>query len=116
MLPPVNTQAGAQAQASTAQYQVSTTRWRSAEGRLVNWQRTGVALTANGTLQLDPRTARTGTDQYGVGKYQGGNFYIGGSFLVGEALGPVVMTNFPFSEAIPSWNAVTPPGTWIEVL
>lgn len=33
----------------------------------------------------------------------------------GVAVGPVQMTAAPFSELIPSWNAVTPPGTWIEI-
>ena len=45
----------------------------------------------------------------------GGNFYNGGSFFVGEAIGPIVTPSFAFSEAIPSWNANTPNGTWIEV-
>ena len=115
LLPIMDTPQSSQAQVGSAQYQVATSRWRSADNRLVNWVRKGVALAPGGKLQLDPRTAVEGTDQYAPGKYQGGNFYNGGSFLVGEALGPVVMTAFPFSEAIPSWNAVTPPGTWIEV-
>src|SRR5439155_7877272 len=37
-----------------------------------------------------------------------------GSFFVGEATSPVVTTGFPFSEAVPSWNADTSPGMWIE--
>jgi hypothetical protein len=34
---------------------------------------------------------------------------------VGEATGPVVTAAFPFSEAVPSWNASTPAGSWLEV-
>jgi hypothetical protein len=33
----------------------------------------------------------------------------------GLALGPVRHTTAPFRELIPSWNAETPPGSWIEV-
>ena len=33
----------------------------------------------------------------------------------GEAISPVVATPFDLAEAIPSWNADTPPGSWIEV-
>jgi hypothetical protein len=33
----------------------------------------------------------------------------------GTALGPVVESTKPFSELIPSWNAMTPPGTWLEL-
>jgi len=28
---------------------------------------------------------------------------------------PVVQTDLPFDTAIPSWNAMTPPGTWLQV-
>ena len=35
---------------------------------------------------------------------------------VGEATSPIVTTPFAFTEAIASWNAGTPPGTWIEML
>jgi hypothetical protein len=96
-------------------YSAETTRWRSDAGGFAAWQRDGVALAANGALQLDPQKARAGTDPYGPGKYLGGNFYNGGSFIVGEATGPAVTPGFPFSEATPSWNADTPAGTWIEV-
>ncbi|MGE3908024.1 MAG: peptidase C39 family protein [Chloroflexota bacterium] len=33
----------------------------------------------------------------------------------GLATGPVQVTSAPFRELIPSWNAETPPGSWIEV-
>src|SRR5437868_10593433 len=102
-------------QSAGLHYRAQTTRWRAADGQFAGWQLSGVALIAGGSLQLDPRTAQTGTDPYGPGKYKGGNFYNGGSFVVGEATGPVVAPAFSFSEVIPSWNAVTPPGTWLEV-
>ncbi|MCC6178719.1 MAG: peptidase C39 family protein [Chloroflexi bacterium] len=38
-----------------------------------------------------------------------------GAAYAGAALGPVRETSAPYRELIPSWNAETPPGTWIEV-
>ena len=104
----------AQAQNGSA-YRAQTTRWRADDSAFAGWQLDGVTLAANGALQLDVQEASTGTDPYAPGTYRQGNFYNGGSFLVGEATSPVVTSAFPFSEAVPSWNATTPSGTWIEV-
>jgi hypothetical protein len=73
-----------------------------------------VSLTADGSFQMDPQTASTGTDPYAPGAYNGGNFYNGGSFRVGEATSPVMSAGFGFREAIASWEAETPTGTWVE--
>jgi hypothetical protein len=89
-------------------------RWQAARGDFSSWQRTGVALAADGSLQLNPSTAVAGTDPYAPGTYNGGNFYNGGSFRVGEVLSPVMSAGFSFREAIASWEAETPTGTWIE--
>lgn len=73
-------------------------------------------LNASGALEFDGATASPGTDPFGVGGYNGRNYYNGGSFLVGEADSPVITVNdFNYKEAILSWNADTPPGSWIEV-
>jgi hypothetical protein len=42
--------------------------------------------------------------------------YNGRSYRVGVAEGPIVESPFGLTEAIASWNATTPEGTWIEVL
>jgi len=89
-------------------------RWQAARGDFSSWQRTGVVLAADGSLQLNPSTAVAGTDPYAPGTYNGGNFYNGGSFRVGEALSPIMSAGFSFREAIASWEAETPTGTWIE--
>jgi hypothetical protein len=96
-------------------YLAQTTRWRAVEGQFASWQRNGVTLASNGALQLDLRTASSATDPYRPGAYNGHNFYNGGSFLVGEAISPMTASAFRFTQAIPSWNADTPPGTWVEV-
>jgi Peptidase_C39 like family len=99
-----------------AAYQTGFDEWPGASGDFAAWTRSGVALNAGGELVLDPATAVPGTDPYPAGGYYGGNFYNGGSFLVGEATGPEVSAGFDLDELIASWNAVTPDGTWVEVL
>lgn len=89
------------------------TRWRAADGGLSGWTRTGVQL-VGGVAQIDLASAQAGTDPYPAGGYFGHNYYNGGSFLFGEITSPVVSTGFSFSEAIASWNADTPAGSWIE--
>ena len=94
-------------------YQTGFVRWRAADGGFAGWEQDGVKLNAN-SLELDPDTAHPGTDPYTVGAYYGGNYYNAGSFFVGEAISPVISAPFIFTEAIASWNASTPAGTWIE--
>ncbi len=96
-------------------YQTDFVRWRAADNHFDGWQRSGVSLAPDGTLRLDPATAIPSSDPYPLGGYDGRSFYNGGSFIVGEALGPVVPVAFDVNEVIPSWNADTPPGTWIEL-
>ncbi len=106
--------------ADKSNYQTGFTRWRAADGGFAAWQRDGVSLAADGKLQFDPLTAHPGSDPYPAGGYYGHNYYNGGSFFVGETTSPgvptssVVPTSFGFSEAIASWNADTPAGSWIE--
>jgi hypothetical protein len=95
-------------------YKTSLIRWRAANRQFRAWERAGVILDTEGALRLDPETAQSGTDPYPLKGYNGHNFYNGGRFLVGEAISPSMLTTFPFTQAIASWNAETPPGTWIE--
>lgn len=104
----------APASAAKSDYRTGFTRWRAAADQFSAWQLSGVTRTSDGSLQLNPATASAGTDPYAPGAYNGHNFYNGGSFIVGEATSPVVATSFGFFEAIASWNATTPAGTWIE--
>jgi hypothetical protein len=107
---------GAVVQADSTPYQTALSRWRAATGGFTAWQRSGTLLAADGTLQLDPATAVTETDPYPPGGYNGRSFYNGGSYVAGEATSPETPVAFPYREAIASWNASTPAGTWIEVL
>jgi hypothetical protein len=100
--------------AASPPYQTRFVRWRAAGDGFECWQRTGVDLTDDGTLRLDPARAISASDPHPPGGYNGHNFYNGSSFLVGEALGPLVKAGFDFSQAIVSWNADMPAGAWIE--
>ena len=96
-------------------YQTGFLRWRAAENGFRGWALNGAMLNALGALELDPATASAGSDPYAEGAYNGGNYYNGGSFFVGEATSPEITTAFDYKEAIASWNASTPTGTWVEV-
>ncbi|MEJ7569600.1 MAG: peptidase C39 family protein [Gaiellaceae bacterium] len=88
--------------------------WRASANGFAAWHLAGVSRGADGVLRLDPTTALTETDPYAAGTYQGHNYYNGGSYLVGEATSAEIAAA-PFTEAIPSWNAVTPNGSWVEM-
>lgn len=90
-------------------------RWRSPDGDFAAWELRGARLTADGRLELDPATAATETDPHAPGAYFSGNYYTGGSYRVGEALGPATGAAFAFREAVAAWSAETPAGTWVEV-
>jgi hypothetical protein len=95
-------------------YQTGFVRWRAADNDFSDWTLNGVKRNG-GALEFDPATASAGTDPYPAGTYNGGNYYNGGSFFVGEAISPEIPTAFNYKEAIASWNASTPAGSWIEV-
>src|SRR5829696_8599566 len=74
-------------------YQTGFTRWRAAENGFAGWGLSGVQLNG-GALTFDSTT--TGVDPYPARQYNGGNYYNGGSFLVGEATSPEVPTAFNY--------------------
>lgn len=98
-------------------YQTGFVRWRGAESDFNSWTLgSGVKLNADGGLEFDPTANLSLTsDPYTAGSYNGGNYYNGGSFYVTEATSPEITTSFDYTEAIASWNASTPAGSWVEV-
>jgi hypothetical protein len=95
-------------------HQTGFVRWRAADNGFSSWTLSGVKLNA-GALEFDSATASAGTDPFAAGTYNEGNYYNGGSFFVGEATSPEITTAFNYKEAIASWNASTPAGSWVEV-
>ena len=107
--------AGAAAGKKGTGYQTGFDRWRSADaGAFAGWFPDGSVTIGTGGITFAPGSAGSGADPYPVGGYYTGNYYNGGSFKVGELLSPETSTDFPYTEAIASWNANTPDGTWIE--
>lgn len=96
-------------------YQTGFIRWRAADHGFDDWSLHGVELNGNGALEFHPARAEVASDPHAVGTYNGGNYYNGGSFLVGEAISPEIITTFNYQQAIASWNASTPASSWLEV-
>ncbi len=100
---------------ATAPYRTGFVRWRAADSGFAAWTLNGTWVNESGELEFDPLVAFSETDPYDKGAFEGGQYYNGGSFLVGEATSPVISTPFRYKEAVPSWNAMTPDGSWIEI-
>ena len=58
------------------------------------------------------RLVSTDTPSHTTSDYSG--FYNGGRYHWGRLTSPVYETATPFDTLVPSWEATTPPGTWIE--
>jgi len=96
-------------------YQTGFIKWRAANNDFASgWTLAGVNIN-NGALEFNGSTAVAGSDPYPAAGYYGGNYYNAGSFFVGEATSPEITTAFNYTEVIASWNATTPPGSWVEV-
>lgn len=89
-------------------------RWRAAEGGFEAWELAGVKSDPQGALLLDPDAAQAASETPGA--FHDRNFYNGAGYHVGEATSPETEVGFGFRQAVASWNADTPPGTWVEVL
>jgi len=96
-------------------YQTGFIRWRAADNGFDGWSLNGVKLNTTAALEFDPATARADSDPYPAGTYNGGNYYNGRSFCVGEAISPEIASAFSYKQVIASWNASTPADSWLEV-
>lgn len=72
-------------------------------------------VAADGALEIASGGGHPGTDPYGAGNWHGGNFYNGGSYAYAIATSPVHVFRAPFDSVTPSFEATTPPGTWVHV-
>ncbi len=78
------------------------------------WRLEGLKADDQG-LTLDGAALKSGNDPYGAGGYRGGNYYNGGSYIYGEAVAPFHAPPGGFDNAVVSWNAETPAGTWVAL-
>ena len=87
----------------------------AATGDLARFSRDGTRVAADGALELDT-TAKEGTDPYPAGGWlDGGTFYNGGAFRFGTATSEVQSVPGGFDSVVPSFDAQTPPGTWVKL-
>jgi len=75
----------------------------------------GTVLTAGGSLQLG--STGTGSLTYAdpFFNYSGDGVDGSGNYVSGTWTSGWTPLSFPFNELVSSWNATTPPGTWIQV-
>jgi hypothetical protein len=89
-------------------YTTGLTRLAAREGGFGDWTLEGARLAEGGGLVLDPELASAAVSS--------GSAPACGERILGEATSPALPADFPFVDLIPSWNASTPRGSWIEVL
>lgn len=104
-----------QAASPGAEYRTGVTRWRAAADGFQDWYLNGAQRMPDGSVAIDPAGAYARRDPYPASGYHGHDYFNGGDFLIGEAVSPIVRPGFGFSQLIPSWNAATPAGTWLEI-
>src|SRR5690606_37922217 len=67
-----------------------------------------------GTITIAQGKGHAGTDPQPTG-YYGGSFYNGGTYRYAVATSPVWSAATPFDSVTPSFEALTPKGTWVHV-
>jgi len=88
---------------------------RAEAGELSAFERDELVVASSGELELRPGGGHAGKDPYAAGTYHGGNFYNAGSYRYGVARSTLWVSARPFDSVVPSFEALTPPGTWIAV-
>ena len=83
-------------------------------GELATFALDEAVLGTDGAIHIADGSGHAGTDPQPSG-YHGGSFYNGGSFRYATAASPEWKSAAPFDTVTPSFEASTPPGTWIEV-
>jgi hypothetical protein len=89
--------------------------WRAdSRGGFDGWSLQGTQI-VDGRIVLDPSASGLPPQAGLPSQVEGLSLPSGPAGTVGLALAPIQPTSAQFHELIPSWNAETPPGTWIEV-
>ena len=76
------------------------------------WRLEGTKLDGDNLL-LDSQKLKASNDPYGANGYRGLNYYNGGAYYYGEAVAPFHAPVGGFDNAVVSWGAETPAGTWV---
>ena len=77
-----------QPRAAARRYTTEHDLWRASANGFAAWQLVRRRRGADSVLRLDVGTAAPETDPYAAAPTRGGNYYNGGSYLVGEAVSP----------------------------
>ncbi|WP_338870167.1 C39 family peptidase [Myxococcus stipitatus] len=91
--------------------------WRrsASERDFDRFAREGAALTAEGVLVLDA-SARTESTPIAAGRMEDGSTrYHEGPYRLGRAVSEVQLVPGGFTSVVPSFDVLTPPGTWVKV-
>jgi hypothetical protein len=72
------------------------------------------ALQSDGTVTIATKKGYPGTDPQPA-DYFGGSFYNGGTYRYAAATSPIWTATNAFDSVTPSFEALTPAGTWVEV-
>ncbi|NTX57241.1 peptidase C39 family protein [Myxococcus sp. CA051A] len=91
--------------------------WRrsAVERDFERFTREGTALTGDGALVLDA-SARTDSVPVPTGRNEdGGTRYHEATYRLGSAVSEVQLVPGGFTSVVPSFDAQTPPGTWVKV-
>ncbi len=94
--------------------QGSLVRQTAKDGDFKFFARDGLELNAAGELELAADGGLAGEDTVAAGSYSGANYYNAGKYRYGTARIQHELSA-PFDEVVPSYDVVTPPGTWMEV-
>jgi len=90
-------------------------RRSAGDGELAAFQLDQVEVNGGGELVLPSGAGHPGSDPYAAGTYHGGNYYNGGTFRQGTARSEPWVGARGFDAVVPSFEALTPKGTWIAV-
>ena len=71
-------------------------------------------IASDGAVELRANGGHAASDPYGSGGWNGGSYYNGGTYVYGIATSPQI-DRAPFDSITPSFDAITPPGTWVNV-
>jgi hypothetical protein len=70
---------------------------------------------ASGALRIRPGGGHAGADAFPPGGWNAGSYYHGGRYTAAAVASPVVSVPGGFDTLTPSFEAATPPGTWLEL-
>ncbi len=108
-LSPISLAANVKGKPPPSGTKISFARWTTqAQFQVGTFDHTKVVATGDGALVLEPAGGLLqGNDTTGI--------YNGGPYLYGTYVSPVHTAAGPWNWAVPSWEADTPAGTWIQV-